>query len=607
MHLDHPRYDRVPKALTELNQWVLWRNEGGTKVPYAVGGYKASSTKPQDWATFDRALQAYNLGIGGDPDCPDGLGFVFREGGGLVGIDLDGCRDRESGAVSEWATKIIRAVGSYAEVSPSKTGVKIFSLGSSPFDGGRKISLNDEPAVGGKQPAIEVYDRGRYFAVTGWRLKGYDKVVRAVEWPIQPPADEQPTFTTQFPTDWATVSVLDRARLYLAKCPPSVSGSGGHNALFYAACRMCNDFALDDREALGLLQEWNAGCQPPWSEREIAHKIKQARKQPGERGRLRDAKQEEWATVFLGMPVPCVPEGKPTSTLAQASRDYIHTLRSEAELLFDTGIPDLDAALGGGVSPGEMVVIGARPSHGKSAVALQFVHHWTSQGHKVLVVSEEMTKLQLGKRTLQFCSSSAVGRDDAWRRSIDKIEADLEEFASTRADAIVVNDCGRIETVVAEVERAVAEHDVRAVVVDYAQLVDSPGKSRYESVTAVSTALKRLGLRHNVVMVVLVQLSRAVENRETFEPTAKDLKDSGQFEQDADVIVCLCYPFILDNARDEHLFQFFVRKNKNRGIIRGKIECRFEADRQRIFRPPIEEMKGYEKGFADWNEREELF
>jgi replicative DNA helicase len=110
-----------------------------------------------------------------------------------------------------------------------------------------------------------------------------------------------------------------------------------------------------------------------------------------------------------------------------------------------------------------------------------------------------------------------------------------------------------------------------------------------------------------LVMVVLVQLSRAVENRETFEPTAKDLKDSGQFEQDADVIVCLCYPFILDNARDEHLFQFFVRKNKNRGIIRGKIECRFEADRQRIFRPPIEEMKGYEKGFADWNEREELF
>jgi replicative DNA helicase len=609
MNLDHPRYDRVPKALTELDNWVLWRNEGGTKVPYAVGGYKASSTKPQDWATFVAAF--YNFENGDcKGNCFDGLGFVFREGGGLVGIDLDGCRDPESGAVSDWATKIIRTAGSYAEVSPSKTGVKIFLLGSSPFNGGRKFTLNDEPTVGGKQPAIEVYDRGRYFAVTGWRLRGYDQVVPAIEWPIQPPAEDQPTFAPQFPTDWATVSVLDRARLYLAKCPPSISGAGGHNALFYAACRMCNDFALDDGEALALLQEWNLGCQPPWAERDIAHKIRQARKQQGERGRLRDAKQEEWA-AFCKENIPELltgPTTKTTTTLVQSSRDYLESLKTGGgDNLLKLGLPELDEALGGGVARGEMVVVGARPSHGKSMVALQWVHNWTALGHKVLVVSEEMTRLQLGKRTLQFASQACAGRDSTWLGNIEQIEADLDAFAADRADAIVVNDCRNTAAVEAEVERAVQEHDITAVVVDYAQLVDGPGKNRYEQVSATSIALKRLGLRHNLVMVVLVQLNREVEKRESFKPTAKDLRDSGQFEQDADTIVCLCYPFIMDNSRQENEFVFYICKNKNRGFTKSVIQCYFEPERQRVGRTPVEKMANYEPAFESWNDREPIF
>ena len=98
-----------------------------------------------------------------------GLGFEFSADDGLCGVDLDGCRDRISGVIADWAKAIIVKLNSYAEVSPSQTGVKVFIKGKSPFDGGRKKELSHDP-IGDKRPAIEVYDRSRYFAVTGWRL-----------------------------------------------------------------------------------------------------------------------------------------------------------------------------------------------------------------------------------------------------------------------------------------------------------------------------------------------------------------------------------------------------------------------------------------------------
>ena len=71
-------------------------------------------------------------------------------------------------------------------------------------------------------------------------------------------------------------SPLDRARRYIAKCPSAISSAGGHNATFHAAAVLVHGFALSEPDALRLLQEWNRGCQPPWSEGELVHKIKSA-------------------------------------------------------------------------------------------------------------------------------------------------------------------------------------------------------------------------------------------------------------------------------------------------------------------------------------------
>jgi hypothetical protein len=85
----------------------------------------------------------------------------------------------------------------------------------------------------------------------------------------------------------APARVLDRARKYLAKLPPAISGQGGHAATFRTACRLVIGFGLDRDQALTMLREWNeTHCDPPWTEKELEHKVDDAMKQPGWRGYL---------------------------------------------------------------------------------------------------------------------------------------------------------------------------------------------------------------------------------------------------------------------------------------------------------------------------------
>jgi putative DNA primase/helicase len=160
--------ENIPEQLTERPQWVCWRREVRdgklTKVPYTPGsGRRASSTELMTWATFEQALTAYEAG---EPPY-DGIGFVFCGADPFVGIDLDRCRDPESGEIAPWAQSIISRVREgYVEASPSGTGVHIIVEGTA--RGGRtrkKVRLKGE-VVG----EIEMYGHGRFFTITGETL-----------------------------------------------------------------------------------------------------------------------------------------------------------------------------------------------------------------------------------------------------------------------------------------------------------------------------------------------------------------------------------------------------------------------------------------------------
>ena len=123
--------ENIPAEMKTYNAYVCWRYEvrdvKETKVPYdALTGRRDSSTDSRTWRSFEEAVAA--LEIGGY----DGLGFVLSTGDPFCAVDLDACRDPQTGKVEAWAEDLIAASGGYVEVSPSGGGVHIIVKGKAP-------------------------------------------------------------------------------------------------------------------------------------------------------------------------------------------------------------------------------------------------------------------------------------------------------------------------------------------------------------------------------------------------------------------------------------------------------------------------------------------
>lgn len=570
--------------MTSRDQWVLWknvvRNGEPTKVPFQVNGDEAKANDPTTWNT----LEACAANVHGY----EGVGYEFSADDPYTGVDLDGCRNPKTGDVAEWAREIILSLKSYAEVSPSQTGVKIFCIAKSPFDTGRKQILS-VPKVGAKQPAIEVYDQKRYFAVTGQRLAGMYELRECQEELNQVCEKYFPkreAFRPHSGGFQSELDVIERARKYIALIPGAVSGQGGHPATFRVSCVLVKGFGLADGDAYRLLCEFNQRCEPPWSERELQHKIKEARKQPGEENYLRHALPEHWDAIDLPdyteqreqRQPPRKPEVRVT-TLKQATLDYIDRIESGNNELIELGLGEVDSSIGGGVEFGEMVVMAARPSHGKSCVGLQAVHTWTGNGRPAAIISEEMVALALGKRTLQYLSDEP---QEHWFHRGDALRNEATGHFSKRAECRIVECCRSAEAAAEAIRKAHREINIQCAVVDYLQLLKGVGKSRYEQVTDASMCLRQVANETKIALLVLAQLSREVERRNQFVPCMADLKESGQIEQDADVIIFLVWPWMLDHSKHVHDYQFLVSKNRNRAIHKYAIATRFIPSRQMI-------------------------
>jgi putative DNA primase/helicase len=153
--------DGVPSTLRGREQWICWQYQWAddrdewTKVPKDTSGGYASTTDSDTWTSFSDALD-YHERAGTDTD---GLGFVFSESGTVAGVDLDDCRDPDTGDLEDWAADVLDTVPTFAEVSPSGTGLHLYLLGFVPGD--NRADIPDAPGH------IEMYDSGRYFTVTG--------------------------------------------------------------------------------------------------------------------------------------------------------------------------------------------------------------------------------------------------------------------------------------------------------------------------------------------------------------------------------------------------------------------------------------------------------
>ena len=269
-----------------------------------------------------------------------------------------------------------------------------------------------------------------------------------------------------------------------------------------------------------------------------------------------------------------------------AMRDLVKDSFPKIEKLFEqkrliTGVPtgfvDLDE-MTRGLQGGDLVIVAARPSMGKTSLVLNIAQYVAALGDQVVgFFSLEMSKESLFLRLLTSeaqidghrLMSGAIGGNDYHRIShaLEKLNA-MKLFIDDTASIGVLE-------MRAKSRRLQAEHGLNLLVVDYIQLMS--GRGRFENRTlelaSISRSLKGLAKELNVPIVVLSQLSRAPEARSDHRPQLSDLRESGALEQDADVVVLIYRDDVYNkdpNSPDAGTAELILAKQRNgpTGIVR---------------------------------------
>lgn len=206
-----------------------------------------------------------------------------------------------------------------------------------------------------------------------------------------------------------------------------------------------------------------------------------------------------------------------------------------------THLPTLDRALGGGLKPGKVIVLAARPSIGKTSLAQQIALAVAKQGHCVLMLSQEMPEgelvdraaANLGSINLGGISEGRMEKED-WSRLTEAMEqaAHLPLYVDDQPAMTLLD-------IRAKARSVQKRESLSLIVVDYLQLCGSAaGKdSRHHQIEAISRGLKALSKELGVCILLLSQINRASTQRD--EPTLSDLKESGAIEEDADTVIFL--------------------------------------------------------------------
>lgn len=243
-----------------------------------------------------------------------------------------------------------------------------------------------------------------------------------------------------------------------------------------------------------------------------------------------------------------------------------------------TDIYDFDN-MTSGLQKGDFIILAARPSMGKTALALNIAANVALKGHKriggnplkVAIFSLEMSKEQLVNRML--CAEASI---DSQRLRIGELNADewdrIWSFGNLLSQArIFIDDTGGLSCleIRSRARRLQATEGLDLIVIDYLQLMRGSGRrasedNRQAEVSEISRSLKALARELNIPIIALSQLSRAVESRTSKRPMLSDLRESGSLEQDAD-IVCFLYREDYYNPETEHkhITELIIAKHRN--------------------------------------------
>jgi replicative DNA helicase len=210
----------------------------------------------------------------------------------------------------------------------------------------------------------------------------------------------------------------------------------------------------------------------------------------------------------------------------------------QKELIF-TGFDKLDT-LTGGFELGNLVIIGGRPSSGKTTFCLNFAKN-ASLSHGVLFFSMEVSDKSLARKFLnETTGASAYRLKIGATTEADKLSIENNRHTWKDYNLILDQENGiNLLTIRSKIKRAMLKNDIKMICIDYLQLIASSGKefSREQQISRIAEGLKKIAKDFNIVVVALSQLSRAGDSRENKRPILSDLRDSGAIEQNADIVM----------------------------------------------------------------------
>ncbi len=247
-----------------------------------------------------------------------------------------------------------------------------------------------------------------------------------------------------------------------------------------------------------------------------------------------------------------------------------------------TGFTELDKILGG-LQKSDLVILAARPSMGKTSLALDIARNVAVlQNQPVGLFSLEMSKDQLADRLL-----ASTANINLWNLRNGRLASDdysrLQHAMGSLSDApLYIDDAGSVNIlqIRAMARRLQANKGLSLIVIDYLQLMDPMNKfqSAVQQVTENSRALKMLAKELNVPVLVLSQLSRAVESRVPQIPRLADLRESGAIEQDADVVMMIYREDKYnENSLSKNIAKVLIEKHRNGPT--GGIDLYFDENR----------------------------
>lgn len=256
----------------------------------------------------------------------------------------------------------------------------------------------------------------------------------------------------------------------------------------------------------------------------------------------------------------------------ETERDYVHIKDAVAEAVewededhtgLPSGLRDLDF-LTNGFGNGHLVIIAGRPGMGKSALAGQIAEN-VSKDHPAAFFTLEMTRREVAGRMLKY-HTAAIGRAEAVRH-LFSLNMQIDD-----TPAITV---GHIRSRCRRIKR---QHGLSLIVVDYLQLMRGNGDNRNQEIGGISRGLKSIAKEFDVPVIALSQLSRKVEERADKRPLMSDLRESGEIEQDADLILFVYRDD--DNEETRGTAEIICRKNRHGGV--GDVRVTFQGEYTRF-------------------------